>query len=62
MASRSGKTQSIWIVEMFSDVSRRYEPTVGAGLTRNDGRLRLKEFQDRNPADRFRLKKYMRPR
>lgn len=51
----------LWVVEMLSEpeLGAEWEPTVGARLTREDGRLELADWQYRNPHDRFRLTKYI---
>ena len=49
----------IWVVEMQDDVSLKFEPTVGVGLTRYDGRDEKWRWKTNNPKDRFRLKKYV---
>ena len=45
----------VWIVEMFW---RSWGATVGVALTREDGREVLRDWQRRNPTDRFRLRAY----
>ena len=49
----------IWVVEMFNDESRRWEPTVGCALTKQDGRPVVREWRTRNAGCRFRLVKYI---
>ena len=46
----------LWVVEMLVD--GRWEPTVGVQLGREPGREELKDWQERNPPDKFRLVKY----
>jgi len=48
----------IWVVEMWNEERRRWEPTVGAGLNREDIRVKKREWKRRNPNDRFRIYKY----
>lgn len=52
--------QTIWVVEAKWSESHydSWGATVGVGLTREDGRKALKEWQQRNPSDFFRLMKY----
>lgn len=50
---------SIWIVEMWIELRSRWEPTIGASLTRADGRYELSDWKSKLPDDRFRLKKYV---
>ena len=51
----------IWVVEMnCEDDDRGFSPTVGVGIEREQGRLRLHEWKERNPDDKFRLRKYVR--
>ncbi len=45
------------VVEMLID--GRWEPTVGVRLSRSDGRDELREWQQSNPADEFRLAPYV---
>lgn len=51
----------IWIVEMWMSSLRkpRWQPTIGAALTREDGREVLCDWRKRNPHDKFRLRSYM---
>ena len=49
----------IWVVEMQDDVSLKFKPTVGVGLTRKDGRDEKWKWETANPDDKFRLKKYV---
>ena len=49
----------IWVVEMQNDISLKFEPTVGVGLTRKDGRDEKRKWKTANPDDKFRLKKYV---
>lgn len=53
------RQNSIWIVEMWNDRTDRWGPTVGAALSRDDGRkIRLPEWQGKCPDDKFRLTRY----
>jgi hypothetical protein len=49
-------SQKIWVVEM--KVGNNWEPTIGVGLTREDGRLELARWRGKNPTYKFRLVKY----
>ena len=51
-------TRFVWVVEIKCFLVRQWEPTVGVGLTRIDGREVLKKWKRRNPCDKFRLRKY----
>lgn len=50
----------IWVVEMLigSKGGHVWEPTVGCGITRSQGREELVQWREDNPADRFRLREY----
>ena len=50
----------VWLVEMLNDAHDppRWEPPVGTSLSRKEGRLRLRLWQQANVSDRFRLVKY----
>lgn len=48
----------IWVVEMWFDAAHRWEPTVGVGLTRKEGRRALAWWRIRNTVDKFRLRPY----
>lgn len=50
--------RAIWVVEMLC--GNRWDPTVGVGLCREDGRRQLAEWRSQNPHDGFRLVKYAR--
>lgn len=49
-------TSPLWVVEMHT--GRRWEPTVGVSLTREDGRRELMAWRSDNPTDKFRLTRY----
>ena len=49
----------VWIVEGRFEPLYRWEPTVGIGLSREDGRNKLKEWSQHNPFGQFRLRKYV---
>ena len=51
-------TNHVWIVEMWNAERKRYEPTVGAALNREDGRLEIRRWRAKNPYDRFRVRRY----
>lgn len=56
--SKRQRQRRVWIVEVrFSDVGV-WEPTVGVGLNRTDGRKSLREWRENNPCDQFRLSAY----
>ena len=52
----------VWIVEMWFKPTKRYrlgwQPTVGCGLSREDGRRKLAEWKKTNLNDKFRLRRY----
>jgi len=48
----------LWVVEM--KCAGNWEPTVGAKLSRRDGREELAEWKRDNPCDQFRLVPYER--
>ena len=50
--------RSVWIVEMFNPDQGRWEPTVGAGLTRPGGQAEVARWRLDLPDDRFRLRRY----
>lgn len=50
----------LWVVEMQDDKQREWHATIGARLTKEDGRAELRDWKDNNPYDRFRLVKYVR--
>lgn len=51
----------IWVVEMLNDVYRipRWEPTIGVRLTQKDARDECRDWQRRNPPDKFRVRAYV---
>lgn len=54
--------KGIWVVEMLMDAWRRpvlYEPTMGVGLTKADGKKELALWKGKNPSDRFRMVRYI---
>jgi hypothetical protein len=53
------KKKYVWIVEMHDDRDNSWGPTVGVSLTRDDARINLAEWRQRNPSDRFHLRKYV---
>ena len=58
----SDKKLSVWIVEASWDQylpKPAWHPTVGIALTRKDARKALTEWRQRNPDDRFRLRRYV---
>lgn len=50
----------VWIVEIDASTTatRKWEPTVGCGLTKEDGEQVLNDWESQNPDDTFRLTKY----
>lgn len=56
------KSKRVWIVEMDESQitgAQRFAPTVGIGLSREDGRKKLAEWQANNPDTAFRLVHYV---
>ncbi len=57
--------KSVWIVEMLNtwylSKGPQWEPTVGIGLSRSHGRMKLKNWQAKCPDDNFRLRRYAAP-
>ena len=51
-------TDRVWIVEILWENLNKWHATVGIGLSRDDGRQKLRDWQGRNPTDRFRLTRY----
>ena len=52
-------TPILWVIEMRCN--GRWEPTVGAGLSRADARREVSDYwKTNNPRDRFRVVKYIR--
>lgn len=54
---RKPKTHAVWIVEMMQD-NKKWYPTVGCRLNKDDGRNELEGWKQRNPCDKFRLRRY----
>ena len=59
------RTNYIWIVEMWmahetltGRGTDRWEPTVGAGVTKADAVWKRREWCEKNPDDRFRIRRY----
>lgn len=51
----------VWIVEMLCELPMKkpsWEPTVGIGLDREHGRIKLRQWQSKCNNDRFRLVAY----
>jgi len=46
----------IWVVEMYCN--GRWWPTVGAGITREEAREEMSTWKEKNPCNRFRVRKY----
>lgn len=53
-------TRHLWVVEMLSELTDEWEPTVGSRLTRDRAREALKQWRHCNPNDRFRVALYVR--
>ena len=51
----------VWIVEMFNDAPRRkrWEPTYGMRLTKEEALAEMKLWQSRNLDDCFRVRRYV---
>lgn len=58
------RSNRIWVVEMWNTARQveRWEPTVGAALTRDDGRILRATWKRKNPGDRFRVLPYIQPK
>lgn len=52
------KRNHVWVVEMRNPNTGKFETTSGVGLDREDGREQLEIWRDKNPDDKFRLRKY----
>lgn len=52
------KPRGLWVVEMRHEGKGKWYTTVGVQLNRNDARRILKDWQTRNPNDKFRLQLY----
>ena len=50
----------IYVVELMYPEDKTWHPTVGVGIDREDGLRELKDWQERNPSDKFRLSQYER--
>jgi len=48
----------IWVVEML--VGEKWRPTHSHEITREDGRIKLCEWSEVCPHEKFRLRKYIR--
>ena len=54
--------RTLWVVEMLcehSTIPARWEPTGGAGITRDDARYERDLWKKNNPADAFRVRAYV---
>lgn len=62
--SRQERPQWLWVVEIYlhgaTSGRAAWEPTVGAGLSRDDGSRVITLWREANPHDQFRLRKYRR--
>ena len=50
----------VWIVEML--VGKRWYPTIGCRLNKEDGQDELRTWKSKCPHDKFCLQKYVRAR
>ncbi len=48
----------IWIVELWNDARDRFEPTIGAAITKEECYAVRRDWLRRNPTDRFRVWRY----
>ena len=55
---------AVWVVEMlntwYTSRGPKWEPVVGIGLTRKQGLLKARQWREKNPDDRFRVRQYAR--
>lgn len=56
--SNKSPTRRVWIVEVKFAEDRHWRPTVGIGLTREDGRWALACWRLKLPDDQVRLRPY----
>ena len=49
----------IWVVEMWNTEKKRWETTIGVRLTKSDILEERREWNDKNPNDTFRIRKYV---
>lgn len=49
----------LWVVEMWVEDRKRYEPTGGAAFTRARGRMKLSVWRSLHPGRKFRLTPYV---
>lgn len=52
------KPNKVWIVEMKYEDSNHWHATVGCSITKEGGKFILREWRNKNPDDKFRLKEY----
>ena len=57
-SAKGSEMNHIWIVEMWNPIRDRFEPTVGAALTKSDCAYVRHDWMARNPGDRFRIRHY----
>jgi len=57
MKPKRKDTRHLWVVEMLEPFGKWHQ-TTGAGINRENGRWKLREWRRRNPDDKFRLRKY----
>ena len=49
----------IWVIEMLNDMSDKWEPCDDVSLTKAAAIEAVKDWQERNPSDYFRFRKYI---
>ena len=53
------KKKFIWVIEMYyKDWYKKWQPCSGCGITEENAKEILKSWQELNPHERFRIKKY----
>ncbi len=51
--------KTVWVVQMWNEDTNNWDPTIGVGLSRADGRDEKAQWQGHNPDDKFRLRPYV---
>lgn len=54
------KQPHVWIVEMLNPETRKWEPTTGTALNRDEARIEQCEWVEHNYSDEFRIRQYVR--
>ena len=55
------KISRVWIIEIWNEYKKQWEPTIGTGLSRYEARMfKRDDWEYNNPADKFRIKCYRR--